>query len=52
MAEVLKEKARDELIRITEKEQGCVIGTLNSKAQSLAATKFYIKESNSRRQLD
>ena len=44
MAEVLKEKARDELIRITEKEQGCVIGTLNSKAQSLAATKFYIKE--------
>jgi hypothetical protein len=44
MAELLKEKARDELIRVTEKEQGCLIGTLSSKAQSIAATKFYIKE--------
>lgn len=44
MAELLKEKARDEFVRLTEKEQGVAIGNLNKKAQSLAATKFFVRE--------
>lgn len=44
MSELLKEKARDELLRISEKEQGVALGTLSQKAQSLGATRFYIRE--------
>ena len=44
MSELLKEKARDEFLRLGEKEQGVSVGGLNQKAQSLAATKFYIRE--------
>ena len=44
MAEVLKVKARDELVRLTERELERKFGDLNPKQQSIAATKFYIRE--------
>ena len=40
-AEPLKLKARDELIRLTEKDLQTKFGSLNAKRQSVAATKFY-----------
>ena len=45
MSELLKEKARDEFLRLGEKEQGVSVGGLNQKAQSLAATKFIFGKS-------
>jgi AIPR protein len=42
--ETLKLKARDELIRVTEKELETKFGTMNVKQQSVAATKFYLRE--------
>ena len=44
MAEVLKVKARDELVRLTERELERKFGDLHAKQQSIAATKFYIRE--------
>jgi hypothetical protein len=44
MAEVLKMKARDELVRLTERELERKFGELHAKQQSIAATKFYIRE--------
>ena len=44
MAEVLKAKARDALVHLTERELHAKFGTLNHKQQSIAATKFYIRE--------
>jgi hypothetical protein len=43
-AEPLKLKARDELIRLTEKDLQTKFGSLNAKQQSVAATKFYVRE--------
>ena len=44
MAEVLKVKARDELVRLTERELHTKFAQLNAKQQSIAAAKFYIRE--------
>jgi len=44
MAEALKLKARDELFRLSENDLETKFGSLNHKAQSVAATKFYIRE--------
>ena len=44
MAEVLKVKARDELVRLTERELERKFGGLHPKQQSIAATKFYIRQ--------
>jgi hypothetical protein len=44
MTEPLKLKAREELIRLTEKEAGCKWADLNQKQQSIAVAKFYIRE--------
>jgi hypothetical protein len=43
-SEPLKLKARDELTRLTEKDLQTKFGSLNAKRQSVAATKFYIRE--------
>jgi hypothetical protein len=48
MAEVLKVKARDELVRLTERELERKFGDLHAKQQSIAATKFYIREIHNR----
>jgi hypothetical protein len=44
MADVLKVKARDELVRLTELELHSKFVALNPKQQSIAATRFYIRE--------
>ena len=44
MADVLKVKARDELVRLTELELHSKFVALNAKQQSIAATKFYVRE--------
>jgi hypothetical protein len=43
-SEPLKLKARDELVRLTEKDLQTKFTALNVKQQSIAATKFYIRE--------
>ena len=43
-SEPLKLKARDELIRLTESELKVSFALLNAKQQSVAATRFYIRE--------
>lgn len=43
-SEPLKLKARDELVRLTEKDLQTKFSILNAKQQSVAATKFYIRE--------
>jgi len=47
MAELLKAKARDALVHLTERELHVKFGTLNAKQQSIAATKFYTREIHS-----
>ena len=42
--EQIKIKARDELIRLAEKDTGTAFRNLNAKQQSIQATKFYIRE--------
>jgi hypothetical protein len=44
MPDVLKMKARDELLRLTERELQGKFVAFNAKQQSIAATKFYIRE--------
>ena len=44
MSEVLKVKARDELVRRTEGELQTKFRQLNPKQQSIAATLFYVRE--------
>lgn len=43
-AETLKMKSRDELVRLTEADLGVGFGTLNSRQQSIAVAKFYVRE--------
>jgi len=42
--EVLKERARDELIRLSNKDLGTDFHSLGKKQQSIAMTKFYVRE--------
>lgn len=43
-SDVIKIKARDELIRVTEDEIGQKFSSLSQNQQSISATKFYVRE--------
>ena len=46
-AEMLKIQARDELVRITQDELTTKFEKLSARQQSIAATKFYVREIHS-----